>query len=518
MPADQKARKFRAFSFFAEFSPLAEEILKKIMFTKGICMEINKLSMISDFYEFLMCRGYLNSGKSTRYAYFDLFFRRVPDKGGFAVAAGLEQICEYIDNLHFESDDIDFLRERGIDDEDFLNYLANFRFSGDIFAVPEGTVVFPNEPILTVRAPITEAQLIETALLLIINHQSLIATKASRMSYAAGTKPILEMGARRAHSPDAAVYGARAAYIGGSHATSCTLAAKRYNIPHVGTMAHSWVQMFDCEYEAFCAYLRQNPYNAILLVDTYDTLGSGIPAASEAIRDILLPRGITKAGVRLDSGDIEYLSKKARAMLDMSGLRECNITVSNSLDEYKIKSLCASGAPIDSYGVGESLICAKSEPVFGGVYKLAAIEEGGVCIPKIKLSESVGKISVPGAKKVLRYYNSDGKAIADEILLSEETVPYGAHTIFDPEATWKTKTLVNYSVRELLVPIYINGERIYELPDVSSIKSYCEKEKSSLWSEIRRLESPHIYYVDLSERLWTLKRRMTGQRRSEFFI
>ncbi len=481
-------------------------------------MDLNKLSMIADFYEFVMCRGYMNTQKAGRYAYFDLFFRRVPDHGGFAIAAGLEQVCEYIDNLHFNKDDLDFLKDRGIDDEDFLSYLAAFRFTGDIFAVPEGTAVFPNEPILTVRAPIIEAQLIETALLLIINHQSLIATKASRMSYAAGGKPILELGARRAHGADAALYGARAAYIGGSHATSCTLAAKKYNIPHVGTMAHSWVQMFDCEYEAFCAYLKQNPHNATLLVDTYDTLGSGMPAASEAIRDVLLPRGITKAAVRLDSGDIEYLSKKAREMLDMAGLAECTITASNSLDEYKISRLCAAGAPIDAYGVGESLICAKSDPVLGGVYKLAAIDEDGVNVPKIKLSENVSKISVPGAKKVLRFYDSDGKAVADELLLSDEPVPFGKHTIFDPNATWKTKTLINYSVRELLVPIYINGERIYELPGVSSIKSYCEREKSTLWSEIRRLEFPHIYYVDLSERLWTLKRRMTGQRRSEFFI
>ncbi|MBQ7821772.1 MAG: nicotinate phosphoribosyltransferase [Clostridia bacterium] len=481
-------------------------------------MDTQKLSMISDFYEFIMGRGYFCSQKADRYAYFDLYFRRVPDGGGYAVAAGLEQVCEYIDSMRFDADDLDFLRERGIDDEDFLRYLSHFRFTGDIFAVPEGTVVFPNEPILTVRAPMIEAQLIETALLLMINHQSLIATKASRMSYAARGKPVLELGARRAHGADAALLGARAAYIGGSHATSCTLAAKLYGIPSVGTMAHSWIQMFDCEYEAFCAHLRQNPYNATLLVDTYDTLGSGMPAACEAIRDVLLPRGITKASVRLDSGDIEYLSKKARAMLDLSGLAECGITVSNSLDEYKISRLCAERAPIDSFGAGESLITSKSSPVFGGVYKLAAVEDGGVILPKIKLSESVSKISVPGVKKLLRFYDTDGKAVADEILLSDEPIPYGSHTIFDPEATWKTKTLVNYSVRELLVPIYLGGERIYELPDVGSIKSYCEREKATLWSEIRRLESPHIYYVDLSERLWTLKRRMTGQRRSEFFL
>lgn len=481
-------------------------------------MNVQKLSMIADFYEFTMCRGYFSLGKADKYAYFDLYFRRVPDGGGYAIAAGLEQVCKYIDNLSFDNDDIDFLRERGICDEDFLSYLSNFRFSGDIFAVPEGTVVFPNEPILTVRAPIIEAQLIETALLLMINHHSLIATKASRIAHAASGKPILELGARRAHGADAALLGARAAYIGGSAATSCTLAAKLYGIPSVGTMAHSWIQMFECEYEAFCAHLRLNPYNATLLVDTYDTLGSGIPAACEAIRDVLLPRGITKAAVRLDSGDIEYLSKKSREMLDMAGLAECSITVSNSLDEYKISRLCSANVPIDSFGVGESLITAKSSPVFGGVYKLAAVEEGGVTVPKIKLSENVSKISVPGVKKVLRYYDSDGKAVADELMLSDEPIPYGNHTIFDPEATWKTKTLMNYSVRELLVPIYIGGERIYELPDVRNIKSYCEREKATLWSEIRRLEGPHIYYVDLSERLWTLKRRMTGQRRSEFFL
>ena len=481
-------------------------------------MDTQRLSMMTDLYEFIMCAGYYSSGKSDSTAYFDLFFRSVPDGGAYAVAAGLEQVCDYISSFGFDSTDIDFLRENGIGDRYFLEYLSAVRFSGDIYAVPEGTVVFPNEPILTLRAPICEAQLAETALLNIIGHQTLIATKAARMAYAANGRHLIELGARRAHGPDAAVYGARAAYIGGSSASSCTLASQRYGIPCTGTMAHSWVQAFDCEYEAFCAYLRTHPKSPTLLVDTYDTLGSGVPAACEAIRDILLPQGIRKAAIRIDSGDISRLSKKTREMLDRSGLYDCEIIVSGSLDEYKIQELCRDNAPIDAFGVGQSLITSESSPVFSGVYKLAALEQSGEITPRIKLSESIGKSSLPGVKRTLRYYGADSKAVADEVILADETLPYGKHTIFHPQMPWKSKTLNSYSVRELLVPIYIGGKRVYELPSVEQIKQYCICEKQTLRDELMRLNEPGEYFVDLSERLWELTRRMTGQRRSDFFL
>ena len=475
---------------------------------------MKKLSLIADLYEFIMSGCYFKAGKSDVFATFDLYFRQNPDKGGYAVAAGLENVCDFIDSLRFDGDDIDYLRKIGISDESFLKYLSDFRFTGDIYSVKEGTLVFPNEPILVVRAPIIEAQLIETALLQIINHQTLIATKASRMAYASKGTSVFELGARRAHGSDAAIYGARSAYIGGCSATSCTLAGKLFDLPLVGTMGHSFVQLFDCEYEAFCAYLKNSSEKATLLVDTYDTLNSGIPAAIEAICDI----GANNSAIRLDSGDVLELSRKARIMLDNAGLNNCKIVVSGSLDEYKIDSLVKVGAPIDGFGVGESLICAKTDPVLGGVYKLSAVENEGIITPKIKLSESAGKASLPGAKRVLRYYDKDGRAIADEILLTDEPVPQGEHTIFDSDDTSKTKTIKNYTARELLVPVYKNGVRIYESPTAKEIKCYAEKEKETLWSDILKLDSPEKYYVDLSEKLWLLKRKMTGQRRSDFFM
>lgn len=465
--------------------------------------------MLCDFYELTMGNGYYRNGFYKRNVYFDVFFRNVPDGGGFAIAAGLEQIVEYIQQLHFSDDDIAYLRSKGIFDEGFLNYLKNFKFHGDIYAVPEGTPVFPGEPLLTVRAPAIEAQLIETYLLLEINHQSLIATKANRIVRAAQGRAVLEFGSRRAQGADGAVIGARAAYIGGVAGTACTLTDVLYGVPAGGTMAHSWVQMFPTEYDAFKTYCELYPDNATLLVDTYNTLKSGVPNAIRAFKEILLPRGITNFGIRLDSGDISYLSKKARKMLDEAGLPNCKITASNSLDEYLIRDLMMQGAQVDTFGVGERLITSKSNPVFGGVYKLAAIEDDeGNIIPKIKVSENTAKITNPHFKRLYRLYDREsGKAIADELTLRDEVIdPTKPHVIFDPNATWKTKELTDFTVRELQVPIFQNGELVYELPELNDIKAYCRQQIHTLWDEVKRFENPHTYYVDLSQKLWDVKR------------
>ena len=476
--------------------------------------------MLCDFYELTMGNGYYRNGFYKRNVYFDVFFRNVPDGGGFAIAAGLEQIVEYIQQLHFSDDDIAYLRSKGIFDEGFLNYLKNFKFHGDIYAVPEGTPVFPGEPLLTVRAPAIEAQLIETYLLLEINHQSLIATKANRIVRAAQGRAVLEFGSRRAQGADGAVIGgigsipgavigARAAYIGGVAGTACTLTDVLYGVPAGGTMAHSWVQMFPTEYDAFKTYCELYPDNATLLVDTYNTLKSGVPNAIRAFKEILLPRGITNFAIRLDSGDISYLSKKARKMLDEAGLPNCKITASNSLDEYLIRDLMMQGAQVDTFGVGERLITSKSNPVFGGVYKLAAIEDDeGNIIPKIKVSENTAKITNPHFKRLYRLYDREsGKAIADELTLRDEVIdPTKPHVIFDPNATWKTKELTDFTVRELQVPIFQNGELVYELPELNDIKAYCRQQIHTLWDEVKRFENPHTYYVDLSQKLWDVKR------------
>ena len=465
--------------------------------------------MLCDFYELTMGNGYYRNGFYKRNVYFDVFFRNVPDGGGFAIAAGLEQIVEYIQQLHFSDDDIAYLRGKGIFDEGFLNYLKNFKFHGDIYAVPEGTPVFPGEPLLTVRAPAIEAQLIETYLLLEINHQSLIATKANRIVRAAQGRAVLEFGSRRAQGADGAVIGARAAYIGGVAGTACTLTDVLYGVPAGGTMAHSWVQMFPTEYDAFKTYCELYPDNATLLVDTYNTLKSGVPNAIREFKEILLPRGITNFAIRLDSGDISYLSKKARKMLDEAGLPNCKITASNSLDEYLIRDLMMQGAQVDTFGVGERLITSKSNPVFGGVYKLAAIEDDeGNIIPKIKVSENTAKITNPHFKRLYRLYDREsGKAIADELTLRDEVIaPTKPHVIFDPNATWKTKELTDFTVRELQVPIFQNGELVYELPELNDIKAYCRQQIHTLWDEVKRFENPHTYYVDLSQKLWDVKR------------
>lgn len=465
-------------------------------------------TLLCDFYELTMGGGYFKNGFADRITYFDVFFRRVPDNGGFAICAGLEQIIKYINNLHFTKEDIDFLRSKGVFDEDFLTYLADLRFTGDIYAVPEGTPIFPGEPILTVRAPAVQAQLIETYVLLELNHQSLIATKANRIVRAAKGRPVLEFGSRRAHGASAAIVGARAAYIGGCAGTACTVTEQEFGVPAGGTMAHSWIQMFDTEYEAFCAYCRMYPHGAVLLVDTYNTLESGVPNAIRAFKEILVPQGISDFGIRLDSGDIAYLTKKARKMLDDAGLTTAKIVVSNALDEYLINDLLLQGACINTFGVGERLITAKSDPVFGAVYKLAALENpDGTIVPKIKLSENTSKITTPHFKKIYRYYDrATGKALADEMCLHDETVDTAApHTIFDPAETWKTKTLENFDARELLVPIFKDGKQVYTSPSAKEIRAYCLAQIDTLWDEVTRFENPHTYYVDLSQKLWDIK-------------
>lgn len=470
--------------------------------------DTRNMTMLCDFYELTMGNGYFAAGYKDRICYFDVFFRRCPDGGGFAIAAGLEQVVDYIQNLHFSQEDIDYLRGRKLFSEEFLDYLASFKFTGDIWAVPEGTPVFPKEPILTVRAKAIEAQLIETYVLLALNHQSLIATKANRVVRAAEGRVVLEFGSRRAQGADAAILGARAAYIGGCHGTACTISDEKYGVPAGGTMAHAWVQMFDSEYEAFKTYCELYPTNATLLVDTYNTLKSGVPNAIRAFNEVLRPLGITKCGIRLDSGDMTYLTKKARKMLDDAGWSTCQISASNSLDEHLIQDLLRQGAKIDLFGVGERLITAKSEPVFGGVYKLAAVEnEQGEIIPKIKISENVEKITNPHFKKLYRFYGNDtGKAIADYLTVYDETVDDSKDLeIFDPNATWKRKTVYNFTAKELMVPVFQKGRLVYQVPTLEEVRGYCKAQVETLWDEVKRFDNPHDYYVDLSQKLWDMK-------------
>ena len=472
------------------------------------------LSMLCDFYELTMGNGYFRNGYKDRITYFDTFYRSVPDKGGFAIAAGLDQVIDYIQNLHFDEEDIAYLRGRGIFSEEFLEYLKDFRFTGDIYAIPDGTPVFPREPVITVRAKAIEAQLIETFILLSFNHQSLIATKANRICRAANGRAVMEFGSRRAQGISGAVDGAKAAYIGGCVGTACTLTDELYGVPAVGTMAHSWVQMFDTEYEAFKTYCELYPNGATLLVDTYNTLKSGVPNAIRAFNEVLKPLGITKCGIRLDSGDIAYLSRKARQMLDEAGWTECKITASNSLDERLITDLLQEGACLDSFGVGERLITAKSDPTFGGVYKLVAVEdEDGEIQPKIKISENVAKITIPHFKKVYRFYGRDtGKAIADYITLHDETVDDSENlVIFDPNATWKRKEVYNFEAKELQVPIFRNGELVYKQPTLQETREYCAQQVETLWDEVKRFDNPHSYYVDLSEKLWDVQQKLLHQ-------
>ncbi len=471
-------------------------------------------TMLCDFYQLTMGNGYFKSKHKDTIAYFDVFFRRVPDNGGFAVCAGLEQVIGYIENLHFDDDDIEFLRKKGIFDEEFLEYLRNFKFEGDIFAIPEGTPVFPYEPLITVRAPAIQAQLIETMLLLLVNHQSLIATKANRIVRAAKGRAISEFGSRRAQGASGAVLGARAAYIGGCGGTACVLSDKLFGVPATGTMAHSWVQMFDTELEAFEEYCRVYPDSTTLLVDTYNVLKSGVPNAIKAFDNVLKPLGKRPVGIRLDSGDIAYLSVEARKMLDEAGYPDCKIVASNSLDEHIIADLLSQGAKIDLFGVGERLITASSEPVFGGVYKLCAVEENGEIKPKIKISENVAKITNPHYKKLYRIFdNKTGKAEADLICVFDEKIDESKPLeLFDPDYTWKRKTMTDFTAKDLQVPVFLNGKRVYNSPDIATIKKYCAEQLDTMWDSVLRFENPHRYYVDLSEKLWNIKHNLLSDK------
>ena len=469
------------------------------------------LTMLCDFYELTMSNGYFTSGMKDKIVYFDVFYRDNPDNGGYAIVAGLEQVIEYVKALHFDEEDIAYLRGKGCFSEDFLAFLRDFRFTGDIWAIPEGTVVFPGEPLMIVRGKAIEAQFIETYVLMMINHQSLIATKAARLTRAAKGRAISEFGSRRAQGADAAILGARAAYIGGVNATACTISDVAFGVPATGTMAHSWVQMFDSEYEAFKTYCEIYPNNATLLVDTYNVLESGIPNAIRAFNEVLAPKGIKSCGIRIDSGDVTYLTKKVRKILDDAGWTDCRIVISNSLDEYLIRELIRQGAEVDAFGVGERLITAKSDPVFGGVYKLCAVErEDGSILPKIKISENVGKITTPHFKKIYRLRGRDtGKAEADLLCVWDETVDDTKPLeIFDPHHTWKRKTLENFKAEELLKPIFKSGELVYELPTLTEIRQHCKEEIEGMWDEVRRFSNPHNYYVDLSQKLWDIKNDM----------
>ncbi len=461
------------------------------------------LTMLTDYYELTMANGYFEKGLRDQIAYFDMFFRRIPDGGGFAIVAGLEQVVHYLQNMKFEEEDIDFLRGKGIFSEEFLQYLQDFKFECDVWAIPEGTPIFPGEPVLTVRGPVIQAQFIETILLLLVNHQSLIATKANRIVRAAKGRSVMEFGTRRAHGPSSAIYGARAAYIGGCSGTACAIADREFDIPALGTMAHSWIQMFDSEYEAFRAFAELYPDNCVLLVDTYNVLKSGVPNAIRVFEE-LKPKTM---GIRIDSGDVTYLTKRARAMLDEAGFEDCQIVISNSFDEHLIRDVINQGAKIDSFGVGERLITARSEPVFGGVYKMVAIEREGEIIPKIKISENIEKITNPGFKTLFRLYDKNtGQVIADVITLDHENIPSGSdYEIFDPQFIWKRKVVSDFEAKNLRVQIFDKGRLVYKLPSIEEIREYCKEQISTLWDEILRFENPHEYYVDLSKELWDLK-------------
>lgn len=467
------------------------------------------LSLMTELYEFTLANGYFENGMAEQIAYFDLFFRKVPDKGGFAVFAGLSQIIEYIKNLTFKEEDLQYLRDNGFS-EKFTDYLRDFKFTCDVWSVPEGTPVFPNEPVIKVRGPIVQAQLLETILLICMNHQSLIATKANRLVRAAKGIAVAEFGTRRAASFDSAFYGSRAAYIGGCIGTSGIKQSRQFNIPMINTMIHSWVQMFDSEYEAFCEYARRYPDNCTLVVDTYDTLRSGIPNAVRAFDDVLKPLGKRPVSVRIDSGDITYLSKKVRKMLDEAGYPDCEIAASNSLDEYIINDMILQGAKVDCFIVGERLINSASSPLFSGVYKLCAVEKNGSILPKINLSENVSKITTPHSKMLYRLFDREtGKAIADVLTLEDEIIDESKpYTLFDPDFTWKRKEVEGFVARKLLVPVFKGGKCVYAEPSVETIREYCSEQIDNLWEEVKRFENPHTYYVDLSEKLWRVRKNL----------
>ena len=485
---------------------------------------MRNLTMLTDFYELTMGGGYFDAGMSDTVAHFDLFFREVPDGGGFAIMGGLSSAIDYLSNLNFTKEDIAYLRGRKIFSEKFLSYLKGFKFACDVWSVPEGTVIFPGEPVMRVRGPIIQAQFVETALLMFVNHQSLIATKANRIVRAAQGRAVMEFGSRRAQGADAAHYGARAAYIAGCAGTACTLSDVAFGVPAMGTMAHSWVQAFDSELEAFKAYARQYPNACTLLVDTYNTLKSGVPNAIRAFDEVLGPMRLRPEGIRIDSGDISYLAKRARRMLDDAGYPDVKIVASNSLDEYIIRELLVGGAPIDSFGVGERLITASSAPMFGGVYKLAAIDRpdgrggGYTHIPKIKLSENVAKMTVPGAKSLWRLYDREsGKAIADVVTLEGEVIddsrPY---EIFSPQHTWKRKVCENFRAARIHERIFDRGRLVYNQPALAEVRRHCARSVDTLWDEVTRFENPHEYYVDLSQNLWDLRDRLIKENSARY--
>ncbi len=467
-------------------------------------------TMLTDFYELTMANGYLKEGMGEKIAYFDMYFRQAPDGAGFAIMAGIEQMIDYMKNLKFQPEDIAYLREKKMFDEAFLSYLENFQFSCDVWAIPEGTPIFPNEPIVTVRGPLIQAQFLETMILLTINHQSLIATKSNRIVRAAGDIPVMEFGSRRAQGYDGAIYGARAAYIGGVCGTACTISEQMFSVPALGTMAHSWVQSFESEYDAFLAYAKAYPNNCTLLIDTYHVLKSGLPNAVKVFDEVLKPLGITNCGVRIDSGDITYLTKQCRKYLDAAGWESAKIVISNSLDEYIIRDILQQGAKVDSFGVGERLITSKSEPVFGGVYKLVAIEEDGEIRPRIKISENVAKITNPYFKKPYRLYSREtGMAIADVLTAYDEVIDDTSdYEIFDPRNTWKRKKVTNFKAVPLQVPIFEKGVCVYESPSLAEIRDYCKTSLEVIWDEVKRFENPHEYYVDLSQKIWDIRYRL----------
>lgn len=475
------------------------------------------LSMVMDLYEMTMANGYYSGKYCDTTAVFDVFYRKNPDDAGFAIFAGLQQVIEYIQDLHFEDDDIEYFRSLGLFGEEFLEYLRGYRFRGDIFAMPEGTIIYPNEPLVTVVAPLLDAQIVETAILLEVNHQSLIATKTNRIVRAAEGKAVSDFGARRAHNMDAAVYGARAAYIGGAVGTATVLAGKMFNIPVSGTMAHSWVMFFDSEYEAFKAYAESYPDATVLLVDTYDVLKSGVPNAIKVAKEVLEPMGKRLKGIRLDSGDLAYLSKEARNMLDAAGLTDCIIVASNSLDEFTIRSLNQQGARIDSYGVGERLITSSSNPVFGAVYKLAAIVKDGKTIPKIKISETPEKLTNPGLKKIYRVYDESGKAIADFLATANEVVD-GSEPVryVDSKKYWKNRCFENCTFKELQVPIFADGKLIYKCPSLQETREYVKKQlRDEIWEEEQRFANPHTHYFDYSAKMYELKMDLLAENRED---
>ncbi len=469
-------------------------------------------TLLTDFYEITMANGYLEHNMGDRIAYFDMYFRKVPDAAGFAIMAGVEQLIDYLKNLKFSKEDIEYLRSKKIFSEGFIKYIENFKFECDVWAVPEGTPIFPNEPIVTVRGPLIQAQFIETMVLLTVNHQSLIATKCNRIVRAAEGRMVMEFGSRRAQGYDGAIYGARAAYIGGASGTACTISDKLFSVPALGTMAHSWVQSFDSEYEAFRAYAKTYPDTCTLLVDTYNVLKSGVPNAIRVFDEVIKPLGKRPKGIRIDSGDITYLSKKARIMLDNAGYDDVSIVASNSLDEHIIQDILKQGAKIDLFGVGERLITSKSEPVFGGVYKLTAIEKDGVIEPKIKISENIAKITTPCFKKIFRLFSKEtGMAIADVLTLHDENITETEYEIFDPNNTWKRKTVTDFEAKELLIPIFKKGECVYNSPSLEEIRAYCKEEIDKIWDEVKRFENPHEYYVDMSQKLWDIRYKLLSQ-------